>query len=260
MRASSWRSECRNFSGFVWRPVREALSWHKKRRCAVLSPIMLPNFGFMPVVDRFPYLGDVVARDGSDEAAVNARIESGCKAFGALRGCVSSSSSISATAKKAVYGAVVLSISLYGSETWSLTEELSQRLRGMHSQHLRTMCHVSRTQAWKEHISTQALGQRLGMHSMDMYVHKRQLRWLGHVSRMDFETRLPRRMLSSWVPHSRPTGAPTMTYGRSVFKALEAFGVDTAHWPTFAANRAAWRAMLQAGYALPSGMAPPLWR
>ena len=28
-----------------------------------------------------------------------------------------------------------------------------------------------------------------------MYVHRRQLRWLGHVSRMDHETRLPRRML-----------------------------------------------------------------
>eukprot|EP00966_Prymnesium_polylepis_P132592 3065255-Prymnesium_polylepis.1 len=90
----------------------------------------------MPVVDRFPYLGDVVSRGGGDEAAVDARIESGSKAFGALRGCIFSSA-ITTDAKQAVYQAIVLSISLYGSETWSPTEELLGRLRGMHAQHLR---------------------------------------------------------------------------------------------------------------------------
>ena len=43
---------------------------------------------------------------------------------------------------------------------------------------------------------------------------------------MDFDRRLPRRMLSSWVPHSRPTGAPTMTYGRSLGKALDHYHLD----------------------------------
>lgn len=98
-----------------------------------LSPVLLPNSGFLPVVNRFPYLGDVIARDGSDAAAVDARIESGCKAFGALRGCIFSSSSISAEAKRAVYEAIVLSIALYGCETWSLTEELADRLRCMYA-------------------------------------------------------------------------------------------------------------------------------
>ena len=49
-----------------------------------------------------------------------------------------------------------------------------------------------------------------------------------------------------------------MTYGRSIFKALEAFHIDTARWHIFAANRAAaWRAMLQTGYAPPEWRAPP---
>ena len=61
---------------------------------------------------------------------------------------------------------------------------------------------------------------------IDMYVARRQARWLGHVSRMPSE-RLPRRMLSAWVPQRRPIGAPAMTYGRSVFKALDVFGLDT---------------------------------
>ena len=45
-----------------------------------------------------------------------------------------------------------------------------------------------------------------------------------------------------------------MTYGRSVFKALDKFGLDATRWPELAADRAAWREMLQ------TGLAPPAYR
>ena len=50
------------------------------------------------------------------------------------------------------------------------------------------------------------LMQELGLDAIDFYVARRQLRWLGHVSRMDWE-RLPRRMLSAWVCRTRGRGA-----------------------------------------------------
>ena len=216
---------------------------------ADLSPILLPDGRFMPVVDKFPYLGDIISRDGSDTEAVHARVSAGSKAFGALRGCVFATSEVNNTAKKAVYEAIVLSITLYGCETWSLTESQLHRLRVMHAHHLRVMSHVSRTRMWDEHISTQELGQRLRIDSIDTSITRRQLRWLGHVARMDFDRRLPRRMLSAWVPHPRPVGAPTMTYGRSIGKALAKFNVDEARWAELALDRGAWRQMLRAGLA-----------
>ena len=54
-------------------------------------------------------------------------------------------------------------------------------------------------------------------------------------------------MLSCWVAHPRPRGAPRMTYGRSVGKALDTFGLDHNKWPELAADRLAWRAMLRSG-------------
>ena len=87
-----------------------------------------------------------------------------------------------------------------------------------------------------------------------MCIARRQGRWLGHVRRMDFETRLPRRMLSAWVPQRRPIGAPAMTYGRSIFKALAKFQLDTMRWHELAADRCAWREMLR------TGIAPPAFR
>ena len=131
------------------------------------------------------------------------------------------------------------------------------------------MCRVTRTHVWKHHIPTEALMQRLGLDAVDFYVARRQLGWLGHVARMDF-SRLPRRMLSCWVPRKRPPGAPRMTYGRTVGKALDVFDLDPKKWPALAADRAAWRAMLKSGdanAAFPSGdvagsvaFAYPLWR
>ena len=61
-------------------------------------------------------------------------------------------------------------------------------------------------------------------------------------------------MLSAWVPARRPIGAPRMTYGRSIFKALALFQIDTARWHELAADRGAWRETLR------TGLAPPAFR
>ena len=69
----------------------------------------------MPIVTSFPYLGDIITRHGGDNGAVDARIVSGSKAFGALRGCLFASNSVTRAARRVVYEAVVLSITLYGA-------------------------------------------------------------------------------------------------------------------------------------------------
>ena len=141
---------------------------------------------------------------------------------------------------------MVLAILLYGSESWCLTEVLLQQLRALHGRCLRCMSRVTRAHTWRLHITSDELMCRLGLDAADFYVARRQLGWLGHVARMDF-SRLPRRMLSCWVPHQRPRGAPRMTYGRSVAKALAVFDISSAKWPALAADRVAWRATLKSG-------------
>ena len=129
------------------------------------------------------------------------------------------------------------------------------RLRVFHARCVRSMCRMSRKHTWLHRISTGELEQRLGLDTIDTYLKRRQLRWLGHVARMDHAQRLPRRMLSSWVPHPRPHGAPPMTYGRSIDKALLEFNIDRRSWPALAADRAAWRETLRLGH--PPGFTVP---
>lgn len=153
--------------------------------------------------------------------------------------------------KSAVYIAIVLRILLYGSESWCLTEMLASRLRRFHNKCVRIMCRVTRYQTWKHRIRTEVLLQCVGVRSIDYYLSARQLRWVGHVMRMDM-SRLPRRFLTAWVQHPRPVGRPQLTFGQSLLKLLKKTGVTCGKngeldtWGVLALDRASWRAMIDA--------------
>ena len=119
-----------------------------------------------------------------------------------------------------------------------MTEELYNKLRVMQAYHLRTMARVTRAHVREHEISTVDLATELDIDHIDCHLARRQLRYAGHVARMPL-TRLPRRMLSAWVPRRRPVGAPAMTYGRALRSQLEWFGVDIRRWSELAADRGA---------------------
>ena len=56
-------------------------------------------------------------------------------------------------------------------------------------------------------------------------------------------------MLSAWVPSKRPRGAPHMTYGRSLVRALDNFCISRERWHEHATDRAGWRKTLRCGLA-----------
>ena len=98
---------------------------------ADVSDVLLPGGRFMKIVFEFKYLGSVISSSGDDADDVDSRIASAGKAFGALRGCIFSSTSISRKAKRAVYEVLVLSILLYGSESWSMVESMIAHFGGV---------------------------------------------------------------------------------------------------------------------------------
>ena len=208
-----------------------------------LSNIQLANNTHIPIVDWFCYLGSILARDCRDSLDVANRIKVAGNAFGALRACLFRQRKISLRAKSVVYVGLVLSILLYGSETWCLTERLLHQLRLFHARCARSMCRLNLWHTRKHHISTVHLLQRIGLKSIDYYVTKRQLKWVGHVSRMNYN-RLPRKMLSCWVSNKRPRGSPQFTFGRGIQKALKKANIIFADWHILASNRLTWKNIL----------------
>jgi hypothetical protein len=50
---------------------------------------------------------------------------------------------------------------------------------------------------------------------------RRQLRWLGHVRRMP-TTRMPKKLLTAWMPLARLIGRPELAYGQTVLRTVRA--------------------------------------
>ena len=207
---------------------------------ADLSDIDLGDGDYLPIVLQFLYLGSVISSDCTDTLDVRTRIEKAGNAFGALSENIFRSLFVSITAKSFVYQMIVLTILLYGSESWCLTEALVQELSCFHSRCMRAMCHVTRKHTRIHRISNDDLQKRLDLQPIKSYLTLRLLRWAGHVSRMSFN-QLPRKMLSSWVRSKRPRGAPQMTYGRTIKRLLKCANIEVDSWHILAADRLSWK-------------------
>ena len=210
---------------------------------ADLSDIVLPSGNVIPIVAKAKYLGSMISRDGTDRVDVEARIGAATRAFGSLSRLVFSSTSISTTAKREAYVALVLSILLYGSEGWCLTAELWGKLRRFHNRCARSMCRITMWHTREYNITTAAVLKVLGLRNIETYVCRRQLQWAGHVARMGMG-RLPRRFLSAWCGRPRPQGRPEMTYGATLEAALKFAGVETDKWMEIAQDRVEWRRVI----------------
>ena len=98
--------------------------------------------------------------------------------------------------KKTAYEGLILSILLYGCETWSLPKHVLNRLQLFHNNCVRAMCRVSMWHVQEHRITLVNLESRLKLQPFQSYLAKRRLQWAGHLSSMPM-SRLPRMPLSS---------------------------------------------------------------
>ena len=84
--------------------------------------------------------------------------------------------------------AVVLTTLLYGCEAWTLYRCHIRKLDQFHMRCLRKIAHIK----WQEHIPNTAVTERCDITSTEAFLQTSQIRWIGHVIRMD-DSRIPKR-------------------------------------------------------------------
>ena len=148
----------------------------------------------------FNYLGSWV---DSKERDISARKAMAWQALNKMNNIWKSN--LSRTIKLLLFLATVVSILLYGSETWSLTVADEKRLDGTYTRMLRQVLNIS----WKDKITNKELyGEAEKLSSI---IQRRRLKLAGHVYR---DENSPARHLVTWIPkHGHTTkGRPTGTY------------------------------------------------
>ena len=131
-------------------------------------------------VDTFCYLGDMLSAGGGVEEAVRCRVRCAWGKFNELMPILTMRGT-SLKVKGKIYKACVQSVMMYGSETWAMKVEDTQKLKRTEASMMRRMCGVS----LKKHLSNEALRGRLGIDCISDLVKRSRLRWFGHVERKD---------------------------------------------------------------------------
>ena len=102
------------------------------------------------------------------------------------------SHSLRLSTKIQVYRAVVIPTLLYGAETWVLYRKQIRLLERFHERCLRSILGIK----WQDHVSNEEVINRASLPSIESILFQVQLRWAGHVTRME-DVRMPKAVFFS---------------------------------------------------------------
>ena len=200
-------------------------------------PSITINGTLLKTVQQFCYLGSIISTDARIDKEVDNRLAKANSAFGRLRRRVWNNNNLKTHTKVRVYKAVVLTTLLYGSESWVRYRCHVRLLERFHQRCLRIIFNIH----WSDHVSNVEVLERANTTSIEATLLKTQLRWAGHVSRME-DHRLPKAVLFGELSSGyRNRGAPKKRFKDSLKKSLACCGIDSRHWTTMAEDRVRWR-------------------
>ena len=135
------------------------------------------------------------------------------------------SHSLRLSTKVQVYRAVVIPTLMYGAETWVLYRKQIRLLERFHQRCLRSILGIK----WQDHVSNEVL-KRANLRSIEFILLQMQLRWAGHVTRME-DVRMPKEVFSSELQEGkRDRGAPRKRYKDQLKRQLAQAGLRRDSW------------------------------
>ena len=192
-------------------------------------------------VDRFTYLGANVTTDGGSTADLKKRIALASAAYKRL-GKIWQATDIGRKTKVSLFKSLVLSVLLYGCETWKLTKGEEKKLDVFQTKCLRRIFKIR----WQQHVPNKAVLEMANTGNISDAVRRRRWQWIGHVLRKDRSSDCA--VALGWTPEGRrKRGRPKTTWRRMVEGERHSAG-----WTTWnaarrvASDRPRWRSDVHA--------------
>nr|VZI42020.1 unnamed protein product [Spirometra erinaceieuropaei] len=210
------------------------------------APQINVNGTQLQVVENFPYLGSTLSLNTKINDEVANRISKASQAFGRLHSTVWNRHGLQLSTKLKMYKAVILPTLLYGAETWTVYTRQARRLNHFHLSCLRRILRLN----WQDRIPDTEVLERTGILSIYAILRQMQLRWSGHLVRMDDE-RLPKRLFYGEVAAgSRRQGGQIRRYKDTLKSSLKRLQINPTNWEELARDRPTWRRTVKTGAAI----------
>ena len=154
-------------------------------------------------VNDFVYLGCKITENNNHSEDIKRRLVLARQKFSSLK-TIWKSRYISIQLKIRLYNALIVTIAIYGSETWTLTQYTTNKIQAFEMQCMRTIANIH----WTDRVTNEEVLNMLNT-SRDIMIRvtHAQRRYLGHMLRMS-EQRLPKMAFHTRMEGSRPRGRP----------------------------------------------------
>ena len=168
---------------------------------------------------------------GGAESSTVTRVRSGWKEFRELLSLLTTKTiSLKVKGELSYHAACVRSVIFYGSETWPIKVEESQRLHRNEISMIRWMCGVT----MRDRYPCEELQAWVGIKTIVDVMRERRLRWFGHIERREDNSWLTK-VQNLAVDGGR--GRPRKTWEHVIMEDLRVKGLRRK----VAQNRAEWR-------------------
>ena len=144
-------------------------------------------------VEAFKYLGSFVSLQHGDLKEISAKLAEGRQRFASFQK-LWKSKQLSIPLKCKLYRALVLSVVLYSSETWTMNKSTQRKLESFHTSCLRRILCFS----YLERVTNEEVLTRSRMSTLSAMIMIKRLKWFGHILRMN-DDRLALRAFT-WEP------------------------------------------------------------
>ena len=208
-----------------------------------VEPNIQVNGERLKAVDRFTYLGSTLSRNVTIDDEVQCRLAKASSAFGRLSQQVWNRRGIRLDTKIKVYRAAVMTTLLYGCESWTVYSRHARKLNHFHTVCLRRILGIK----WQDRVPDTEVFEKAGLPSIHTILVQTQLRWAGHVARME-DQRLPKQLLfGELTDGKRKACGPKKRFKDTLKSSLKAFDIQTSSWELTAQDRPSWRQRLYKG-------------
>jgi len=214
------------------------------------DPVLMGDQTVEPVT-KFTYLGSDVDSDGYSTPEIHRRLGMASSIMGQLD-TIWKQQRLSLQTKLRLYSSLVLSVLLYGSETWTLRKTDSSKVQAFHMMSQRRILGIK----WYDHITNSTIRERTGLMDLPILVADRRHSLFGHICRLSQEAPAHRalklaidiagdaRPATDW---KRPRGRPRRTWLQHLEEDL---GQPVSNAFDVAQDRSVWRSLRpSAGHA-----------
>jgi len=179
-------------------------------------------------VEDYIYLGQLIKMDHRQYDEVRRRVRSGWGAFGKLNEVMQSNMPL--CLKRKVFNQCVLPAMTYGSETWSMTQKMEQRLRVTQHSMERSMLGITK----RDRKTNEWIRSMTQVDDIIQTVKQKKWSWAGHLARTS-DGRWTK-LITEWIPRngSRHPGRQKTRWRDEITKFLD------VTWMRKAQDRSVW--------------------